>query len=82
MLVDLDEIGAETVVLPRERGIVFYCACPNEISARRAAQILLARGHPDVRALAGGLDGWIAAGHAVEAGAGLHLSPPKDRRGA
>ena len=82
MLVDLDDIGAETVVLPRDRGIVFYCACPNEISARRAAQILLARGHPDVRALAGGLDGWIAAGHPVEQGIEVAGVAPADRRAA
>jgi membrane protein DedA with SNARE-associated domain/rhodanese-related sulfurtransferase len=82
MLVDLDEIGAETVVLPRDRAIVFYCACPNEVSAKRAAQILLARGHPDVRALAGGLDGWMAAGHPVEQGAGMPLATPTSRRAA
>lgn len=80
MLVDLDEIGSERVVLPRDRAIVFYCACPNEASAKRAAQILLARGHADVRALAGGLDGWIATGRPVETGAEARFVAPAGRR--
>jgi len=61
---------------------VFYCACPNEASAKRATQILLARGHRDVRALAGGLDGWMAAGHPVEEGVGASFVAPTDRRAA
>jgi len=50
----------------RDRAIVVYCQCPNEASAKRATQLLLARGYADVRPLAGGLDAWIAAGQAVE----------------
>lgn len=63
-LLDLDAIGAHA--FPQDRTIVFYCACPNEASAKRATQILVARGFRDVRPLAGGLDGWMAAGHPVE----------------
>jgi membrane protein DedA with SNARE-associated domain/rhodanese-related sulfurtransferase len=62
LLLDLDAIDSGAQAFTAERSIVFYCACPNEASARRAAQILVSRGHPDVRALAGGLDGWMAAG--------------------
>jgi rhodanese-related sulfurtransferase len=50
----------------REREIVLYCNCPNEASAAHVAGVLLARGHPRVRPLLGGLDAWIAGGHAVE----------------
>lgn len=63
---DLDEIEAKAGEFPTDRDIVLYCQCPNEESARRAAQILLARGHARVRPLAGGLDAWIAAGRPVE----------------
>jgi membrane protein DedA with SNARE-associated domain/rhodanese-related sulfurtransferase len=64
LLMDLDAVAGHE--FPRDRAIVFYCACPNEASAKRATQILLSRGYRDVRPLVGGLDGWIAAGHAVE----------------
>ena len=61
---DLPEEGL-AVEFPNDRDIVLYCACPNEESARRAAQILLSRGFKRARPLAGGLDAWIASGRAV-----------------
>jgi rhodanese-related sulfurtransferase len=68
VLMDLDAIDREADAFPRDREIVFYCACPNEVSARRAAQILLTRGFREVRPLIGGLDAWIEAGYATEEG--------------
>jgi len=65
MMLDLDEIDARADEFPDDRDIVLYCACPNEEAARRAAQILLARGYKRARPLAGGLDAWIASGRAV-----------------
>jgi len=65
MLLDLDEIDARANEFPTDRDIVLYCACPNEESARRAAQILLSRGFKRARPLAGGLDAWIASGREV-----------------
>jgi membrane protein DedA with SNARE-associated domain/rhodanese-related sulfurtransferase len=53
--------------LPRDREIIFYCNCPNEASAARAARLLMNHGFRRVRPLAGGLDAWIEAGYAVEA---------------
>jgi len=64
ILLDLDEVASYD--FPRDRGIVTYCQCPNEASAKRAAHILLARGYADVRPLVGGLDAWIGGGHPVE----------------
>ena len=58
--VSLDMIEQNRDDLPRDRKIVLYCACPNEASAAKAARLLLARGHPWVRPLAGGLDAWNA----------------------
>lgn len=66
-LLDLDAIGGVDD-FPTDRDIVLYCACPNEASARRAAQILRQRGFVRARPLRGGLDAWIAAGHPVEHG--------------
>lgn len=67
VLLDLDDI-ASADDFPTDREIVLYCACPNEASARRAAQILLKKGFKLVRPLTGGLDAWVAAGHPVEHG--------------
>ena len=66
VLLDLDEIDRAAGDFPSDRDIVLYCACPNEESARRAAQILHARGFRRARPLAGGLDAWIASGRKVE----------------
>jgi rhodanese-related sulfurtransferase len=73
-MLDLDAISRADD-FPTDRDIVLYCACPNEESARRAAQILLAKGIQNVRPLAGGLDAWIAAGHAVEHGVPMTFEP-------
>jgi rhodanese-related sulfurtransferase len=63
-LLDLDAL-ARCDDFPRDRDIVVYCACPNEASARRGAQILLGKGYRRVRPLEGGIDAWTQAGHPV-----------------
>lgn len=52
--------------VPRERELVLYCNCPNEVSAAKAAQLLIAQGYRRVRPLRGGLEAWAAAGQAVD----------------
>jgi len=79
MLIDLDRVASHD--FPRDRSIVFYCACPNEASAKRASQLLLARGYADVRPLIGGLDRWMAAGLPVEPAVSTN-EPPAERRAA
>lgn len=81
VLLDLDAI-ARSDEFPDDREIVLYCACPNEESARRAAQILLGKGYRRVRPLSGGIDAWIAAGHAVEHGAPVTFAVPRVARAA
>jgi membrane protein DedA with SNARE-associated domain/rhodanese-related sulfurtransferase len=65
-LMDLDQIVREAHSFPADRDIIFYCACPNEESSKRAAQILRTKGFKRVRPLVGGIDAWIAAGGDVE----------------
>jgi membrane protein DedA with SNARE-associated domain/rhodanese-related sulfurtransferase len=65
LLLDLEAI-ANGHPFPPDRPVVFYCQCPNEASAKRATQLLVARGFRNARPLAGGLDAWIAAGLPVE----------------
>jgi rhodanese-related sulfurtransferase len=52
--------------VPRDREVITYCACPNEESAIRAAQILVESGFKNVRALKSGWDGWLKVGGPVE----------------
>jgi membrane protein DedA with SNARE-associated domain/rhodanese-related sulfurtransferase len=52
--------------LPRDRDIILYCTCPNEVSAAEAAKLLMNSGFTRVRPLHGGLEAWIAAGYEVE----------------
>ncbi|MED5622000.1 DedA family protein/thiosulfate sulfurtransferase GlpE [Ideonella sp. BN130291] len=60
--VELDAVPAIAGELPRDRDIVLYCSCPNEVSAARAARLLADAGLVRARPLAGGLDAWVAAG--------------------
>jgi membrane protein DedA with SNARE-associated domain len=75
-MLDLDAISRADD-FPTDQDIIVYCACPNEESAKRAAQILLKKGLSRVRPLVGGIDGWIAAGHAVEHGIPVTLHPAR-----
>jgi membrane protein DedA with SNARE-associated domain/rhodanese-related sulfurtransferase len=63
--VDDSEPIADEVLL-RDSEVVVYCACPNEASAALVARRLLKNGFKKVRPLHGGIDAWVAAGHAVE----------------
>jgi rhodanese-related sulfurtransferase len=64
-LAELKRIGEHAASLPRDRELVLYCNCPNEVSAALAAKVLAGHGFTRVRALAGGLDGWEAAGRPI-----------------
>ena len=63
---ELDDKGKE---LPRDREIVLYCNCPNEVSAARAARVLASQGLLRVRPLVGGLDAWVESGEPAEGAA-------------
>ncbi len=63
--ISLTDVDQHLKDLPRDRDIVLYCSCPSEASAARVAKILMNHGIKKVRPLHGGLDAWLAAGHAV-----------------
>lgn len=46
--------------LDRERHIVIYCSCPNDVTAAEVAKQFLANGFHRARPLRGGLDAWNA----------------------
>jgi membrane protein DedA with SNARE-associated domain/rhodanese-related sulfurtransferase len=66
LLADLDSVGRTLQDIPPDRELVIYCSCPNEVSAAKAAKLLMALGYRRVRPLLGGLDAWDSAGYAIE----------------
>ena len=65
---DLGALGESALAgLPVDAELVTYCACPNEVSAARAAQWLTRQGR-QARVLRGGIDAWTQAGLALEPG--------------
>ena len=64
----LYDLGGKEMRLPTidpQAQVVVYCACPNEVSAARVAQMLHKAGVPKVRPLLGGIDAWVDAGYGV-----------------
>jgi membrane protein DedA with SNARE-associated domain/rhodanese-related sulfurtransferase len=53
-----DEIEARHAEIPRDRDIVLYCSCPNEVTSARVASLLRTKGIERVRPLLGGIDAW------------------------
>lgn len=52
--------------VPEDAELIIYCACPNEASAAIVARQLMQKGYRRVRPLHGGIEAWVAAGHALE----------------
>lgn len=67
LAIELDQLKRAPPALPRDRDIVTYCGCPNDVAAVRAAQLLRGLGYTRVRALSGGIEAWTAAGGRLEA---------------
>jgi len=67
------EPGQLMASLDKDRHIVVYCSCPNDVTAAQVAKQFLANGFHRARPLHGGLDAWHAH-HApgAETGASLH----------
>ena len=64
--VEADRVREYLHEIPRGRGIVPYCTCPNEEASVRVAEELMRRGFADVHALIGGFDAWKRAGCTLE----------------
>jgi len=55
---NMDEVAAHLEKIARDRDIILYCSCPNEVSAARVALLLQRKGFSHVRPLLGGIDAW------------------------
>jgi rhodanese-related sulfurtransferase len=54
----IEDIEKTVNAMPRDRDIVVYCSCPNEVSSARLALQLHRKGFTRVRPLLGGIDAW------------------------
>ena len=64
---DLDELEKRQHEFPRDREIITYCDCPNEITSAKSALRLRKRGFTRVRPLLGGFAAWCEANHPLSA---------------
>jgi membrane protein DedA with SNARE-associated domain/rhodanese-related sulfurtransferase len=72
--VSMDDLGKRQHEIPRDRDIIVYCSCPNEVSSARVALLLRRKGFTRVRPLRGGIDAWRAGNHPLEVWTGT-LTP-------
>jgi membrane protein DedA with SNARE-associated domain/rhodanese-related sulfurtransferase len=62
----MEELDSRQHEIPRDREVVLYCSCPNEVSSARAALRLHRRGYTRVRPLLGGIDAWREQNYPVQ----------------
>jgi rhodanese-related sulfurtransferase len=70
----MDEVQLRHQEIPRDREIVLYCSCPNEVSSAKIALQLHRKGISRVRPLLGGIAAWRERNYPTELrGSGKHV---------
>jgi membrane protein DedA with SNARE-associated domain/rhodanese-related sulfurtransferase len=62
----MDEVDGRLLEIPRDRDVILYCSCPNEVSSARVALLLQRKGFSRVRPLLGGIDAWRERNYPTE----------------
>ena len=62
----VEELEQRHHEIPRDRDVILYCACPNEVTAARMAILLKRNGITRVRPLAGGVEAWRARNYPLQ----------------
>jgi membrane protein DedA with SNARE-associated domain/rhodanese-related sulfurtransferase len=62
----MDDLEKRVDEFPRDRDIIIYCSCPNEVSSARVALQLQKKGFTRVRPLLGGIDAWRELNYPTE----------------
>jgi len=62
----MEEVHLRHQDIPRDRDIILYCSCPNEVSSARIALELHRKGISRVRPLLGGIDIWRERNYPME----------------
>jgi len=73
---EVKEVNQRVAEIPRDRDVILYCSCPNEVTSAKVALLLRQRGIKRVRPLLGGIDAWR------EQQLPLDLFPAKPPQGA
>jgi rhodanese-related sulfurtransferase len=74
----IDELILRQQEIPRDRDIILYCSCPNEVSSARMALTLRRNGFVNVRPLLGGIDAWRERNYPTEVRALVASLPSAD----
>jgi membrane protein DedA with SNARE-associated domain/rhodanese-related sulfurtransferase len=69
----VEELETRHHEIPRDRDVVLFCACPNEVTSAQMAILLKKNGIIRVRPLVGGVDAWRARNFPLE-GVGEHIA--------
>ncbi|EEF60078.1 DedA family protein/thiosulfate sulfurtransferase GlpE [Pedosphaera parvula] len=62
----MEEVERRQQEIPRDRDVILYCSCPNEVSSARVALRLHRKGVLRVRPLLGGIDAWRERNYPTE----------------
>jgi membrane protein DedA with SNARE-associated domain/rhodanese-related sulfurtransferase len=65
--INIDEMEKHQDAIPRDREVILYCSCPNEVGSAKIALLLQRNGLTRVRPLLGGLDAWRERNYPLEA---------------
>ena len=60
--IDAADLGEAFDAIPRDRDVVLFCACPNEVTSAKLALLLRSKGITRIRPLAEGYEGWRSRG--------------------
>jgi rhodanese-related sulfurtransferase len=74
----LEELKSRQAEIPRDRDIILYCSCPNEVTSARMALLLQRHGFTHVRPLLGGIDAWRERNYPTEMRALVATLPSGD----
>src|SRR5690242_4346653 len=64
--VEVDQIASRSHEIPRDRDVIVYCSCPNEVTSARFAQMLQRKGFTRIRPLLGGIEAWRQQDYPME----------------
>ena len=66
MRMAVEELEQRHHEIPRDRDVVLFCACPNEVTSAKMALLLKRNGITRVRPLVGGVEAWRTRNYPVE----------------
>ena len=65
--VEVEKLASHSDEMPKDKDIVVYCSCPNEVTSVRFALLLQKKGFIHIRPLLGGIEAWRKLDYPMEA---------------